>query len=108
MRIDEFEFRNERGQEIEPTKAMLVCYIKALHKDIKELTREIELFKNLPAGCIPSEILAIAKLEEVKKDILGIEKTEIKTLKNGYSTLYIDRPEIITIIDKHIKQLKEK
>lgn len=43
MRIDEFEFRNEKGQEIEPTKAMLVCYIKALHKDIKILTKALEL-----------------------------------------------------------------
>ena len=43
MRIDEFEFRNEKGQEIEPTKAMLVCYIKALHKDIKILDKALEL-----------------------------------------------------------------
>lgn len=43
MRIDEFEFRNEKGQEIEPTKAMLVVYIKALHKDIKELEKALEL-----------------------------------------------------------------
>ena len=43
MRIDEFEFRNEKGQEIEPTKAMLVCYIKALHKDIKILNKALEL-----------------------------------------------------------------
>ena len=41
MRIDEFEFRNKKGQEIEPTKAQLVVYIKALHKDIKELEEQL-------------------------------------------------------------------
>ena len=73
------------------------CPLKLLHP-----------VKEPPVGCIPSEILAIVKLEEVKKDILKIDKTEIKTLKNGYSTLYVDRPEVITIIDQKIKQLKEK
>ena len=43
MRIDEFEFRNKKGEEIEPTKAMLVVYIKSLHKDIKILQRALEL-----------------------------------------------------------------
>ena len=37
MRIDEFEFRNKQGEEIEPTKTQLVIYIKGLHKQIKEL-----------------------------------------------------------------------
>ena len=37
MRIDEFEFRNKKGEEIEPTKEQLVVYIKSLHKKIKEL-----------------------------------------------------------------------
>lgn len=49
---------------------------------------------------------AIEKLEKVKDNILKIDKTEIKTLENGYSTLYVDRPEIITIIDQQIKSLK--
>lgn len=43
MRIDEFEFRNKKGEEIEPTKAQLVIYIKGLHKEIKELKKALEL-----------------------------------------------------------------
>ena len=50
--------------------------------------------------------LAIEKLEKVKQNVLKIDKTEIKTLENGYSTLYCDRPEVIAIIDRQIKQLK--
>lgn len=41
MRIDEFEFRNGKGQEIEPTKAQLVIYIKSLHKYIKDLETKL-------------------------------------------------------------------
>ena len=43
MRIDEFEFRNKQGEEIEPTKEQLVIYIKGLHKQIKELHKTLEL-----------------------------------------------------------------
>lgn len=43
MRIDEFEFRNKQGEEIEPTKEQLVIYIKGLHKEIKELNMALEL-----------------------------------------------------------------
>ena len=43
MKIDEFEFRNKQGQEIEPTKNQLVIYIKSLHKEIKELEKALEL-----------------------------------------------------------------
>ena len=42
MKIDEFEFRNKQGQEIEPTKNQLVVYIKSLHKEIKELKKALE------------------------------------------------------------------
>ena len=43
MKINEFEFRNKQGQEIEPTKNQLVIYIKSLHKEIKELKKALEL-----------------------------------------------------------------
>ena len=42
---------------------------------------------------------ALEQLEKVKESVLGIDKTEIKTLKNGFSTLYVDRPEVITKLD---------
>ena len=50
--------------------------------------------------------LAIKQLQKLKESILKIDKTEIKTLGNGYSTLYVDRPEIINEIDNQIKELK--
>lgn len=37
MRIDEFEFRDKNGNEVEPSKSQLIIYIKYLHKKIKDL-----------------------------------------------------------------------
>lgn len=45
MRIDEFEFRDTKGNEIEPTKNQLVIYIKSLHKQIKDLKYENKVLK---------------------------------------------------------------
>lgn len=42
MRIDEFEFQDRNGNEIEPTKNQLVVYIKSLHKQIVELQKQLE------------------------------------------------------------------
>ena len=42
MRIDEFEFQDRNGNEIEPTKNQLVVYIKFLHKQIAELKKQLE------------------------------------------------------------------
>lgn len=42
MRIDEFEFQDRNGNEIEPTKNQLVVYIKSLHKQITELQKQLE------------------------------------------------------------------
>ncbi len=41
MRIDEFEFQDRNGNEIEPTKNQLVVYIKSLHKQIAELKKQL-------------------------------------------------------------------
>lgn len=54
---------------------------------------------------------AIEVLEKVKNDIiLNIpeEYGEIKTLPNGYSTYYIDRPTVITFINNQIAELRGK
>lgn len=37
MQIDEFEFRDKNGNEVEPSKSQLIIYIKYLHKKIKDL-----------------------------------------------------------------------
>ena len=41
MRIDEFEFQDRNGNEIEPTKNQLVVYIKSLHNQIAELQKQL-------------------------------------------------------------------
>lgn len=46
MRIDEFEFRNKQGEEIEPTKDQLVIYIKELHKQVKEQKERLKAYQN--------------------------------------------------------------
>lgn len=45
MRIGDFEFQDEMGNEIEPTKNQLVVYIKSLHNKIKELQQSITNYK---------------------------------------------------------------
>ena len=49
MRIDEFEFQDRNGNEIEPTKNQLVVYIKSLHKQITELQKQL---KSQPAEIV--------------------------------------------------------
>lgn len=50
----------------------------------------------------PAEIM-----EKIKERVLKIDKTEIKTLDNGYSTLYCDRPSVITILDTILKDYQK-
>lgn len=76
MRIDEFEFRNEKGQEIEPTKAQLVVYIKALHKDIKDLEHRL-------ANCIEPKF----KRQEI---VYSIEYGEINEIEELQVVAYLD------------------
>ena len=45
MRINEFEFQDKNGNEIEPTKNQLVVYIKSLHKQIAELKQKAIMSK---------------------------------------------------------------
>ena len=81
MRIDEFEFRNEKGQEIEPTKAMLVVYIKALHKDIKTLEKAIELACDHVEYVITKDGTICSGLYNENKDkIINYFKTKAKEM----------------------------
>lgn len=60
MRIDEFEFQDRNGNEIEPTKNQLVVYIKSLHKQIAELKKQLE-----------EKDKEIAELEEITDSIVS-------------------------------------
>lgn len=80
MRIDEFEFRDKDGNEIEPTKNQLVIYIKSLHKQIKDLKNS-------------QKQLAIDELVKLKQ--------QFSTLFL-YSTFKVLKP----IIDNQIEKLK--
>lgn len=42
MKIDNFEFQDKKGNEIEPTKSQLVVYIKYLHKQIAKLQKQLK------------------------------------------------------------------
>lgn len=61
MKIDEFEFQDKNGNEIEPTKNQLVIYIKSLHKQIKDL----EVMQNQ---------VAINELEKIRQFIVMNDK----------------------------------
>lgn len=93
MRIDEFEFRDKNGNEIEPTKNQLVIYIKSLHKQIKDLKET-------------QKQLVIKELENLKKEFESrkLEYISHLTKKHCYG-LRIDR--LSEIIDDKIKELTE-
>ena len=55
MRIDEFEFQDKNGNEIEPTKNQLVVYIKSLHKQVAELKNQLEEKEKTIQGLIEAQ-----------------------------------------------------
>ena len=98
MKIDEFEFRNKQGQEIEPTKNQLVIYIKSLHKEIKELKK-----------CKQSQNQkAIEVLEKIKDDLLDIGSPYWQYFASGNAFMTYEDIEQWTkeFIDNKIKSLK--
>lgn len=68
MRIDEFEFQDRNGNEIEPTKNQLVVYIKSLHKQIAELKAEIERLKEENADMHTAVNRTIVNTLMIKED----------------------------------------
>lgn len=79
MRIDEFEFRNKQGEEIEPTKTQLVIYIKGLHKQIKELETKLK-DKEMQVNAYAKEIVFLDKKIESQKMLI------IKQMQNSIAT----------------------
>ena len=84
MRIDEFEFQDKNGNEIEPTKNQLVIYIKSLHKKIAELQKQlkektktiqglVEAQKHLEESCSYQMFLDIQKQLEEKEKIINMD-----------------------------------
>lgn len=79
MKIDEFEFRNKQGEEIEPTKTQLVIYIKGLHKQIKELETKLK-DKEMQVNAYAKEIVFLDRKIESQKILM------IKQMQNSIST----------------------
>ena len=84
MRIDEFEFQDRNGNEIEPTKDQLVIYIKSLHRQIKDLKDT-------------QNQVVIKELEKLKHDMLE---------NLGQSSPWINRVDLVVKINKQIENLK--
>ena len=84
MRIDEFEFQDRNGNEIEPTKDQLVIYIKSLHRQIKNLKDA-------------QNQVVIKELEKLKHDMLE---------NLGQSSPWINRVDLVVKINKRIENLK--
>ena len=42
MKIDNIEFQDKNGNEIDPTKSQLVCYIRHLQKQIINLQNQLK------------------------------------------------------------------
>lgn len=100
MRIDEFEFQDRNGNEIEPTKNQLVVYVKSLHKQIAELEKQLaEKDKYTYTGKEVGEIERKyeTQLAEKEKELL-IERT---TNDNWYKReVYIRDEKIKMLINR--------
>ena len=91
MRIDEFEFQDRNGNEIEPTKNQLVVYIKSLHKQIKNL-------KNSQNQKVVEE------LEKIKKEI-NLRPVIVRNCGYGdFEEILLE--DVYDVIDQQIKLLK--
>lgn len=98
MRIDEFEFQDRNGNEIEPTKNQLVVYIKSLHKQIAELKKQLK-----------------EKEEEIetKNIINNLYKTTVSLRDNDFKDLVYENNSLkqqlksqpVEIIDEIKKQM---
>lgn len=103
MRIDEFEFQDRNGNEIEPTKNQLIVYIKSLHKQVAELQ------KQLKASEQSQNQKAIEVLEKMKDDLLDISSPYWQYfVKSGNAFMTYEDIEQFTkeFIDNQIKELE--
>ncbi len=103
MRIDEFEFQDRNGNEIEPTKNQLVVYINSLHKQVAELQ------KQLKASEQSQNQKAIEMLEKMKDDLLDFSSPYWQYFaKSGDAFMtYEDIEQCIKeFIDNQIKELE--
>lgn len=100
MKIDEFEFRDKNGNEIEPTKNQLIIYIKLLHKQIEEKNQELLKFVHR----ISDQNEEILELKQQLED----KDNEIKPLREQNERV-LKKLELIVDDNQDLrKQLNEK
>ncbi len=91
----------ELQKQLEEKEKIIQMQQNIKRYDIGEiLTENVKLKQQLKSQ--PKEIV-----EKIKKGVLKIDKIEIKTLDNGYSTLYCDRPGVIIILDTILKEYQK-
>ena len=95
MRIDEFEFQDRNGNEIEPTKNQLVIYIKSLHKQIAELQKQLKEKERL----IERLQGVIDKLRD--KKFAG--KTLVEAVNAVYEPLFKNKYDEVEEIKQYLK-----
>ena len=90
MKIDEFEFQDKNGNEIEPSKSQLVIYIKFLHKQIAELQKQLGLVKKAFELARKEELREIGIYDDdldYDKEMLALEREyseqAVKEIKGG-------------------------
>ena len=90
--IDEIEFRDKNGNEIEPTKNQLVIYIKSLHKQIKDLKETQKEF-------------AVSRLEEL---FYGLQEEKYTTIFGAQEEpiQVLERSQVLDYINNRIEKLK--
>lgn len=106
-------FKNIKGERIGELRANGFEYFLFRNVTQQEVVNKLgkiedilEKYKIRSLDNLDFLLSKMQELEKAKESVLKINKAEIKVLENGYSTLYCDRPEIITIIDQQIKELR--
>ena len=94
MRIDEFEFQDRNGNEIEPTKNQLVVYIKSLHKQIAELQKQL---KSQPAEIV----------EEIKQTVKNNLVYPDNRIDCPFNDGYLDEETLCSIMDKVLQEYQK-
>lgn len=111
MRIDEFEFQDKNGNEIEPTKDQLVIYIRSLHEQIKNLKIDLKDYMELEEKISTKYDNVIKQFKDFKNSQNQIIIDELEKFKNYiFTRIYLtangDEEKINTYVDLKIKNLK--
>lgn len=108
MRIDEFEFQDKNGNEIEPTKDQLVIYIRSLHEQIKNLKIDLKDYMELEEKISTKYDKIVKQFKSQPEEIIDKISAELnnKIVITGTSFDYVKLIDINQILYKILQKYK--